>query len=86
VFPYEALLTTGEAKAFTVKLFDAKGQFIREAKAGEVQWSMDQWRARRLTATMSRARRGGYVKAAVGAITGQACVWIPPLPWSPSRA
>lgn len=86
VFPYEALLNTGESQAFSVKLFDAKGEFIREAKAGEVQWATDQ-----LAGTIGADGKyvapgdgaAGYVKATVGTITGQARVRvIPPLPWS----
>ncbi len=86
VFPYEALLNTGESKAFAVKLFDAKGQFIREARAGEVQWATDQ-----LAGTVGADGKyvapadgaAGYVKATVGTLTGQARVRvIPPLPWS----
>ena len=86
VFPYEALLDTGASQAFTVKLYDAKGQFIREAKAGEVQWATDQ-----LAGTIGADGKyvapadgaAGYVKATVGSITGQARVRvIPPLPWS----
>ncbi|HUR20599.1 MAG TPA: PQQ-binding-like beta-propeller repeat protein [Vicinamibacterales bacterium] len=86
VFPYEALLNTGETRVFTVKLFDAKGQFIREAKAGEVQWATDQ-----LAGTVGADGKyvapadgaAGYVKATVGSLSGQARVRvIPPLPWS----
>jgi outer membrane protein assembly factor BamB len=86
VFPYEALLDTGASQVFTVKLYDAKGQFIREAKAGEVQWATDQ-----LAGTVGADGKyvapgdgaAGYVKATVGSLTGQARVRvIPPLPWS----
>jgi len=86
VFPYEALLNTGQAQAFTVKLFDAKGQFIRVANAGEVTWTTDQ-----LAGTVGADGKyvapgdgaAGYVKATVGTISGQARVRvIPPLPWS----
>jgi outer membrane protein assembly factor BamB len=86
VFPYEALLNTGDAQAFTVKLFDARGRFIREAKAGEVTWATDQ-----LAGTIGADGKyvapadgaAGYVKATMGSLTGQARVRvIPPLPWS----
>ena len=89
VFPYEALLNTGESQAFTVKLFDAKGQFVREAKGGpggEVTWATDQLAGTvdatgKYTASADGA--AGYVKATVGTLTGQARVRvIPPLPWS----
>lgn len=86
VFPQELMLDPGQAQAFTVKLFDANGAFIREAKGGEVQWTVDQ-----LTGTVDAAGRytapkeasAGYVKATVGTVTGQARVRvIPALPWS----
>jgi outer membrane protein assembly factor BamB len=86
VFPYEALLNSGESQAFSVKLFDAKGNFVREAKGGEVTWATDQ-----LAGTVDAAGKytapadgaAGYVKATVGTMSGQARVRvIPPLPWS----
>jgi outer membrane protein assembly factor BamB len=86
VFPYEALLDTGETKTFIVKLYDAKGHFVREAKAGEVQWATDQ-----LAGTVGADGKyvapadgaAGYLKATVGTLSGQARVRvIPPLPWS----
>jgi hypothetical protein len=90
VFPYEALLNTGETQAFTVRLFDAGGHFIRQAGAGEVLWVTDQL-AGTIGADGKYVASGngaaGYVKATVtgpaGAVTGQARVRvIPPLPWS----
>jgi len=86
VFPYEALLDGGEAQAFTVRLFDAQGHFIRQAAAADVQWAVDQ-----LDGTIGADGRytapstgtAGYVKATVGGLTGQARVRvIPALPWS----
>lgn len=86
VFPYEALLNSGESQAFAVRLFDAQGHFVREAKAGEVTWATDQLAGTvgtdgKYTAPGTGA--AGYVKATVGTVTGQARVRvIPPLPWS----
>ena len=86
VFPYEALLNSGGSQAFAVRLFDAQGHFIREAKAGEVTWATDQLAGSvgadgRYTAPADGA--AGYVKATVGTVSGQARVRvIPPLPWS----
>ncbi len=37
VFPYEALLDPGQKQAFTLKLFDAKGNFIRSEPATAAQ-------------------------------------------------
>jgi hypothetical protein len=86
VFPYEALLDSGQSQAFVVRLFDGKGTFIREAKANEVQWTTDQLAGTvgadgRYTAPGGGA--AGYVKATISGITAQARVRvIPPLPWS----
>lgn len=86
VFPYEALLDGGQTQAFTVRLFDARGDFIRAAAASEVQWTVEQ-----LDGTVSPDGRyaapangtAGYVKATVAGITGQARVRVvPALPWS----
>jgi outer membrane protein assembly factor BamB len=86
VFPYEALLDGGATQSFTVRLFDAQGQFIRDAKPSEAQWTVDQ-----LDGTVAADGRytapatgtAGYIKAAVGGVTGQARVRvIPALPWA----
>ena len=86
VFPYEALLDPGQAQAFSVKLFDANGVFIRDGKGTEVTWTVDQ-----LAGTVDASGRytapnegsAGYVKATVGGVTGQARVRvIPALPWA----
>ena len=87
VFPYEALLDPGGKQAFTLKLYDAKGNFIRTAPASEAQWTLDLLRRhRRRRRRLRRARRpdrAGFVKATVGGVTGQARVRvIPPLPWT----
>jgi outer membrane protein assembly factor BamB len=86
VFPYEALVAPGGKQSFRLRLFDAKGDLIREEKPGAATWSLDQ-----LTGTMSpggvyvapAAASAGFVKATVGGVTGQARVRvIPPLPWT----
>ena len=41
MFPYEALLDPGDKQAFTLKLFDAKGNFIRSEPATAAQWTLD---------------------------------------------
>jgi outer membrane protein assembly factor BamB len=85
VFPYEALLSPGATQAFTVKLFDAKGNLIREEPAAKAEWSLDQMGgqvgAGAFTAPDGAA--AGFVKATVGGVTGQARVRVvPPLPWT----
>ena len=86
VFPYEALLDTGGKQAFTLKLYDAKGNFIRSAPASEAQWTLDL-----LGGTVGpdgaytapSAGSAGFVKATIGTVSGQARVRvIPPLPWT----
>jgi outer membrane protein assembly factor BamB len=86
VFPYEALLNSGGSQAFVVRLFDAQGHFIRQAKAGEVTWATDRLAGTvgaNGTYTAPADGAAGYVKATVGTVSGQARVRvIPPLPWS----
>jgi outer membrane protein assembly factor BamB len=86
VFPYEALLDSGASQNFVARLFNARGEFMREASAGEIQWTTDQ-----LAGTISREGHftapaggaAGYLKATVSGVTGQARVRvIPALPWS----
>jgi hypothetical protein len=82
VFPFEVLLAPGEKATFKARLYDAKGNFIREDKA---EWTLDQLGGTVADGvyTASAQSEGGYVKATVGGITGQARVRVvPPLPWS----
>jgi outer membrane protein assembly factor BamB len=87
VYPYEALLDPGNTQKFVVKLYDAKGEFVRNAEPASVQWSVDQLQgAVAADGTYSAPASGGsagFVKATVGGVTGQARVRvIPALPWS----
>ncbi len=86
VFPNEAMLDPGGKQAFTLKLFDAKGNFIRVAPASEAQWSLDL-----VGGTVGpdgsyvapASGSAGFVKAAIGGVTAQARVRvIPALPWT----
>jgi outer membrane protein assembly factor BamB len=82
VYPYEVMLAPGEKAAFKARLFDAKGNFIREDKA---TWSLDSLGGTVTDGayTAPEGADAGYVKAAVGGVTGQARVRVvPPLPWS----
>ena len=86
VFPYEALLTPGQSAAFRARLFDAKGNFIREEPAAE--WSVDQLSgtvdAKGAYATAKTGSTAGFVKATVGGISGTARVRVieaPPWTW-----
>ncbi len=86
VYPHESLLDPGQTRDFVVKLYDARGNFIRTASGADVQWTVDQ-----LAGTVDANGRytapaegtAGYVKATVGGLSGQARVRvIPALPWS----
>jgi hypothetical protein len=86
VFPQEALLDTGARQAFSLKLFDDKGNFIRAAAASEAQWTLDL-----IGGSVGAdgvyvapaAGSAGFVKASVGGVSAQARVRvIPPLPWA----
>ena len=82
VYPYEVLLAPGEKATFTARLFDAKGNFIREDKAS---WALDSLggTVQDGVYTAPSGADAGYVKATVGGVTGQARVRVvPPLPWS----
>ncbi|MDP1569772.1 MAG: PQQ-binding-like beta-propeller repeat protein [Vicinamibacterales bacterium] len=86
VFPYEALLAPGATQAFTLKLFDAKGNLIREAAADQATWAVDQLAGQVAAGTYAAPASGpaaGFVKATVDGVTGQARVRVvPPLPWA----
>jgi hypothetical protein len=84
LFPYEALLDPGGRQSFTLRLFDAKGNFVRTAPASEAQWSLDL-----LQGTVGAdgayvapaAGSAGFVKATIDGIVAQARVRvIPTLP------
>jgi hypothetical protein len=82
VFPYEVVLKPGENSTFVARLFDAKGNFIRQEKA---TWALDQLGGTIQDGvyTASDQSEGGYIKATSGSVTGQARVRVvPPLPWS----
>ena len=82
VSPYEVMLKPGEKATFKARLFDAKGNFIREEKA---TWALDQLGGAIADGvyTASSESEGGYIKATAGGVTGQARVRVvPPLPWS----
>jgi outer membrane protein assembly factor BamB len=86
VFPHEVLLDPGGKQAFTVRLFDAKGNFIRQAKASEAQWSVELLQGTvgpDGTYVAPKSGSAGFVKATVGGVAGQARVRvIPTLPLS----
>jgi hypothetical protein len=86
VFPYEALLNPGDKQPFTLKLYDAKGNFIRQEPATGAQWSLDLLQGTvgpDGTYVAPQGGSAGFVKAAIGDVSGQARVRVmPPLPIS----
>ena len=86
VFPHESILDPNAKQAFTLKLYDAQGNFIRNEPAANAQWALEG-----LQGTVGAdgsyvapaAGSAGFVKATVGGVAGQARVRvIPPLPWT----
>lgn len=87
VFPYEALLDPGETKTYSLKLFDATGNLVREAKGADAAWAVDGGLAGSISAdgtyTAPEGASAGFVKATIDGVTGQARVRVmPALPWS----
>ena len=85
VFPYEALLDPGGTQDFTLKLFDAQGNLVRESSGADATWALEGLQgniAADGTYTAPDAGSAGMVKATIDGVTGQARVRvIPPLPW-----
>ncbi|MGH9347641.1 MAG: PQQ-binding-like beta-propeller repeat protein [Vicinamibacterales bacterium] len=86
VFPYEAILAPGARQTFRLRLFDAKGNLIREEAPGKATWAVDALAgtvAADGTLTAPKESQGGLVKATVGNVTGQARVRVvAPLPYA----
>lgn len=85
VVPTELVLKPGDKVSFRARLFDARGNFIREEKSAE--WSLDKLKgavaAGQYTTAADAVAQAGQVKATFGGVTGAANVRvIPPLPWS----
>ena len=84
VFPYEVVVKPGESTRFIVRLFDAKGRFIREEKSAA--WALDGLGGNVSQGTYTAPASGsdaGSVTATVGQMTGKARIRvIQPLPWS----
>ncbi len=84
VVPTELILKPGEKVNFRVRLFDDKGDFLREE--GSATWALDQLKGTiengQFTVAPESILQGGLVKATVGNISGSASVRVfPPLPW-----
>ena len=85
VFPYESIISPGQTVTLKARLFDAKGNFIREEPAA--QWSVDQVSgavdAKGVYTAAAQGSSAGFVKATVAGASGTARVRVvEPLPWS----
>ena len=81
VFPYESLLNPGDKQTFTLKLYDAKGNFIRQEPATAAQWSLDLLQGTVEpdgTYVAPPAGSAGFVKATIGTVSSQARVRVMP--------
>lgn len=83
VVPAESLAQPGDSIQFKVRLFNARGQFLRESEASYAVDSGGQINAEGLLVIDSVPRHAGaIVTAKVGQLSGSARVRIvPPLPW-----
>jgi outer membrane protein assembly factor BamB len=85
--PYDVLLSPGEKQDYRVKLFNSRGQLLRDAPAEEVEFAVDgpgdMAENGTYTATAEKEHQCALVTCKVGDLTGTARVRIvPPLPWS----
>ena len=85
VFPYESIISPGQTVTLKARLFDAKGNFIREEPAA--QWSVDQVSGavdgKGVYTAAAQGSSAGFVKATVAGASGTARVRVvEPLPWS----
>jgi outer membrane protein assembly factor BamB len=78
VFPYESVVRPGQTVPLKARLFDAKGNFIREEPAA--QWSVEQLGgavdAKGVFSAANQGSSAGLVKATVGGISGTARVRV----------
>lgn len=84
VVPADVILRPGASARFRVRLFDERGNFIREEKGAT--WSLDKLNGKvenaQFTASADAVVQTGEVRAAAGGVAGAARVRVvPPLPW-----
>jgi len=87
VFPHEVILDPNGKQTYSLKLFDAKGNLVREAKASEATWALDGGLGGAVAAdgtfTAPAKTSAGFVKATIAGVSGTARVRvIEPLPWT----
>jgi outer membrane protein assembly factor BamB len=83
IIPCDVLMKPGEKQQFTVKLFNAKGQFLKTAEAEfALQGKGEISKEGEFTAPTGK-QQATYLKATVGDLSAQARIRsVPPLPWS----
>jgi outer membrane protein assembly factor BamB len=78
VFPYESLLAPGQTVSLRARLFDAKGNFIRDEPAAV--WSVDQASgtvdAKGVYTAAKSGSTAGFVRATVGPLSGTSRVRV----------
>jgi hypothetical protein len=85
--PYDALLKPGGEQAYRVRLFNARGQHLRDVPASDVQFAVDGRGTigsdGKYTAPSDAGHECALVTCKVGNLSGSARVRMtPPLPWA----
>jgi hypothetical protein len=83
IVPVELLLRPGDKQKFTARVFNSRGQLLKEAPAQfTVEGAGTMSAAGEFAAPANAAHAAGIVTAKVGDLTGRARVRVvPPLPW-----
>lgn len=87
VVPYDALLAPGQTQQYKVRLYDAQGNYVRTAEAGECQFTVKLGPGSvtsdgSYVAPQENAHQAALVECKFGEVAGTARVRIlPPLPW-----
>jgi outer membrane protein assembly factor BamB len=86
VAPYDVLLAPGEKQKYSVRLFNERGQLLREVPASEVEFALDGpgelGEDGSFQAGAENEHQCALITGKVGQLTGTARVRIvPPLPW-----
>ncbi|HJQ82032.1 MAG TPA: PQQ-binding-like beta-propeller repeat protein [Lacipirellulaceae bacterium] len=87
LIPYDILLKPGGEQSYRVRLFNARGQHLRDVPASEVQFAVDGPGAitpdGKYTAPTDVGHECALVMCKVGSLSGSSRVRItPPLPWN----
>jgi hypothetical protein len=87
LIPYDTLLKPGGEQSYRVRLFNARGQFLRDVPASEAKFAVDGPGAitaeGKYTAPADSGHECALVTCKVGELTGSSRVRItPPLPWA----